>query len=100
MEDSIWSIYSWITALTQTTIYEEHGPALFKAVKHKQHEIVEVLAQRTDRISCTRVLALGAEQQGTTTANILLGHDVSCDFEKSDQPGPPDPISWDHDSVV
>lgn len=78
------------------TIYEKHGPALFKAVKHKHHKMVEVLVQRMDRISCTRALALAAEQQDTTTANILLGHGVSCDFEESDQPGPSDPISWDH----
>lgn len=82
------------------TIYEEHGSALFKAVKHKHHKMVEVLVQITDRISCTRTLALAAKQQDTTTANILLGQGVGCDFEESDRPGPPDPISWDHDSLL
>lgn len=82
------------------TIYEEHGPALFKAVKHKHHNMVEVLVQRTDRISCTRDLALAVEQLDTTTASIFLGHSVSCGFEESDRPCPPDPISWDHDSLL
>ncbi|KAJ5956899.1 hypothetical protein N7501_011178 [Penicillium viridicatum] len=86
------------------TIYEGHGPALFKAVKHRHHRMVEVLMQIRDRISytisCTRRLALVVEQLNTTTAKILLGHSVSCDFEESDRPCPPDPISWDDDSLL
>lgn len=82
------------------TIFQEHGPALFKAVKNKHQNMVELLVLRTDRISCTRALALAVEQQDTTTANILLAHGVSCDFEESDRPRPPEPISRDHDSLL
>lgn len=86
------------------TIYEEHGPALFKAVKHRHYRMVEVLVQIRDRISytisCTRRFALVVEQLNTTTANILLGHSVSCDFQESDRPCPPNPNSWDDDSLL
>ncbi|KAJ6143659.1 hypothetical protein N7471_003112 [Penicillium samsonianum] len=82
------------------TIFQEHGPALFKAVKNKHQNMVEVLVLRTNRISCTRALALAVEQQDTTIANILLAHGVSCDFEESDRPRPPEPIFRDHDSQM
>ncbi|KAF4213296.1 hypothetical protein CNMCM5878_000107 [Aspergillus fumigatiaffinis] len=82
------------------TISHRDGPALLKAVKRKSQRLVEILVQKTDRVSCTRALALAVEQQDLTTAKILLAHGVRCDFEESDRPLPPHPFFGDYDSNV
>ncbi|RHZ62552.1 putative protein kinase [Aspergillus thermomutatus] len=80
------------------TVSPRDGPALLKAVKRKSQRLVEILVQKTDRVSCTRALALAVEQQDITTANTLLAHGVRCDFEESDRPLPPRPFFGDYDS--
>jgi serum/glucocorticoid-regulated kinase 2 len=80
------------------TISPRDGPALLKAVKRKSQRLLEILVQKTDRVSCTRALALAVEQQDIMTANTLLAHRVRCDFEESDRPLPPHPFFGDYDS--
>jgi serum/glucocorticoid-regulated kinase 2 len=73
------------------TSYKTKGPALIKAVRRRNKKLVEILAQKTDRVSMTRALCLAVDQQDTAIVNILLANDVRCDFEESDRPRPPDP---------
>ncbi|KAA8648525.1 hypothetical protein EYZ11_008826 [Aspergillus tanneri] len=80
------------------TISPRKGPALLKAAEKRYHRLVEILVQKTDRVSCTRALALAVEQQDAATANTLLAHGVHCDFKESDRPLPPHPFLWDYDS--
>lgn len=82
----------WTFQLSRST------PALLKAVKRKSQRLLEILVQKTDRVSCTRALALAVEQQDIMTANTLLAHRVRCDFEESDRPLPPHPFFGDYDS--
>ncbi|EED21966.1 hypothetical protein TSTA_092080 [Talaromyces stipitatus ATCC 10500] len=77
------------------TVSSADGPAVFKAAKRKSRKLVEILVQKTSRVSCTRALALVVEQQDITTTTILLAHDnVRCDFEESDRPLPPHHYEW------
>lgn len=80
------------------TISPRDGPALLKAVKRKSQRLVEILVQKTDRVSCTRALALAVEQQDITTANTLLTQGVRCDFGESDRPLPAHPFFGDYES--
>ncbi|OBT56011.1 hypothetical protein VE04_03031 [Pseudogymnoascus sp. 24MN13] len=73
------------------TCYKTQGPALIKAVRRRNKKLVEILAQKTNRVSMTRSLCLAVDQQDTAIVNILLASGVSCDFEESDRPIPPDP---------
>ncbi|OBT70942.1 hypothetical protein VF21_09974 [Pseudogymnoascus sp. 05NY08] len=73
------------------TYYKTQGPALIKAVGRRNKKLVEILAQKTNRVSMTRALCLAVDQQDTAIVNILLANGARCDFEESDRPRPPDP---------
>ncbi|OBT65138.1 hypothetical protein VE03_04730 [Pseudogymnoascus sp. 23342-1-I1] len=73
------------------TTYATEGPALIKAVRRRNKELVEILAQKTCRVSMTRALCLAVDHEDTAIVNILLENGVHCDFEESDRPLPPNP---------
>lgn len=73
---------------TNFTVSLPHGPALLSAVRQKSQELIKILVQKTDRVSCTRALALAVEQQDTALVTTLLACGVRCDFEESDRPLP------------
>ncbi|KAL4805061.1 hypothetical protein BDV18DRAFT_161458 [Aspergillus unguis] len=82
------------------TIAPRHGPALLKPVKRKAQDLINVLVQRTDRVSCTRALGWAVELDDITSAHTLLAHGVRCDFEEGDRPAPPHPWYHDNDSLL
>ncbi|KAJ5481937.1 hypothetical protein N7475_000749 [Penicillium sp. IBT 31633x] len=82
------------------SISPRQGPALLKAVRKKSQSMVKVLIQKTDRVSCTRSLALAVEQQDIVTTELLLAHGVRCDFKESDRPLPLHPTHWDYESPL
>lgn len=73
------------------TVEPREGPALVKAVRRRNKKLVEVLAQKTDRVSGTRALQLAVEKQYSDIVDILLANGVQCNFEESDRPLPDRP---------
>ncbi|KAK7959661.1 Ankyrin repeat-containing domain protein [Apiospora aurea] len=71
------------------TVWKVEGPALIKAVRKRNRELVEVLAPESDRVTRTRALGLAAGQGGGATL---------CDFEEADRPLPDD--EWDSDCTL
>ncbi|KAK2796373.1 hypothetical protein FQN50_009589 [Emmonsiellopsis sp. PD_5] len=71
------------------TIEETHGPALMKAVRRRNRELVDILVRKTNRATSTRALCLAVKKQDTAIVNTLLANGVQCDFEESDVPLPP-----------
>lgn len=62
------------------------GPALFYAVRQGNHQLVEILVQKTDRVPCTRALGHAITKRDLPIIDILLANGVRCDFEDSDRP--------------
>ncbi|KAM0469194.1 hypothetical protein ACHAPX_010579 [Trichoderma viride] len=61
------------------------GPALLYAVRQGNHQLVEMLIQKTDRVHCTRALGHAITKRDLPIIDILLANGVRCDFEDSDR---------------
>ncbi|KFZ11363.1 hypothetical protein V502_07584 [Pseudogymnoascus sp. VKM F-4520 (FW-2644)] len=86
------NLFLEIGANANFTTYETQGPALIKAVRRRNQKLVEILSQKTSRVSMTRALCLAVDQRDTAIVNILLMNGVRCDFEEPDRPRPPNPF--------
>ncbi|KAK6837973.1 protein kinase [Apiospora arundinis] len=96
------------------TCRELQGPALIKAVRRENLQMVKVLTPLTGRVSCTRALGLAVDRKRTAIVEALLEarspdgeggqqQHVCCDFEDADRPledcgyigwCPPDNVQW------
>ncbi len=89
------SLFLGMDADANFTLREVQGPSLIRAVRRRNLQLVDILVQRTGRVSSTRALGLAVDQEDTAGVDILLANGVSCDFEESDRPRPPDPVCFD-----
>lgn len=68
------------------------GPALIKAVERGNEELVQLLAQDTNRVALTRALGLAVDRRDLTIIRLLLQSGAQCDFEEGDRPLPQHPL--------
>jgi serum/glucocorticoid-regulated kinase 2 len=66
--------------------YTLGGLPLLYAVQQGNHELVEILVRKTDRVPSTRALGHAITKRNISIINILLANEVRCDFEDSDRP--------------
>lgn len=66
------------------TVEKKHGPALAKAVRKGDQQLVEILVEKTNRVSSTRALREAVALQNKAMVERLLSAGVRCDFEPAD----------------
>ncbi|TGJ82046.1 hypothetical protein E0Z10_g6728 [Xylaria hypoxylon] len=69
------------------TVEVKHGPALVKAVRKSDQQLVEILAKKTNRLSSTRTLRKAVALRDKAMVKTLLSAGVRCDFERADGAG-------------
>ncbi|KAH7176104.1 hypothetical protein EDB81DRAFT_850114 [Dactylonectria macrodidyma] len=74
------------------------GPALVTAVRKRNLQLVDMLVQRTNRVSSTRSLGIAVDHADTAIVNTLLANGVRCDFQESDRPPPK--VTHHHDGCT
>ncbi len=68
--------------------YPREGPALVKAVKKGNQELVDMLLPKSNRVTSTRALCHAVERQDVAIVTALLANDVLPDFQEPDRPQP------------
>ncbi|KAH6648208.1 kinase-like domain-containing protein [Truncatella angustata] len=77
------------------TCHEIEGPALVRAV-HRKSQLVQLLVEKTNRVSSTRALCAAVDRQDAAIVETLLASGVRCEFEEADLASPLKMTNYDN----